>query len=136
MRITDLVLKIKAHEHELFHSTLLLVVALGAFGLGYFAGLDKGRHPVKITFPESINATTTPTSQATAPAALAPIKIINNNNPAPTKQVVVVSKQGSKYHFPHCPGAKQIKEANQVWFNSPSEAEAAGYTLAGNCQPQ
>ncbi|MBI2482340.1 MAG: hypothetical protein HYV76_02150 [Candidatus Vogelbacteria bacterium] len=133
MRITDLVLKIKAHEHELFHGALLLVVTLGAFGLGYFAGLDKGRNPVKIVFPESVGVTSTPV--IVTPVEITQPKVINNN-PAPTKQVVVASKQGSKYHYPHCPGAKQIKETNQVWFNSPAEAETAGYNLAANCQPQ
>ena len=48
---------------------------------------------------------------------------------------VVVSKKSTskKYHFLWCPGAKQIKEENKVFFNSETEAIQAGYTLAGNC---
>ena len=46
---------------------------------------------------------------------------------------VVVSKNGSRYHFLWCSGAKQIKEENKVYFNSEEEAVAAGYTLAANC---
>ena len=46
---------------------------------------------------------------------------------------VVVSKNGSKYHFLWCSGAKQIKEENKVYFNSEEKAVAAGYTLAANC---
>lgn len=133
MRIADLLLKIKSHEHELFHSVLLLGVALGAFGLGYFAGLERGREPVRVTFPESLAVTTTsPTSTLTSESKLPAATEVSSKQSS--KQVVLASKQGSKYHFPHCPGAKQIKETNQIWFNSPAEAEAAGYTLAGNCQ--
>lgn len=47
---------------------------------------------------------------------------------------VVASKSGSKYHFPWCAGASQIKEENKIWFNSIEEARTAGYTPAGNCK--
>ncbi|MEK7203608.1 MAG: hypothetical protein AAB627_00835 [Patescibacteria group bacterium] len=46
---------------------------------------------------------------------------------------VVVSKNGTKYHFAWCPSAKRIKPENQIWFNSEQEAISAGYTLASNC---
>lgn len=46
---------------------------------------------------------------------------------------VVVSKNSNKYHFLWCPGAKQIKEENKIYFNSEEGATAAGYVLAGNC---
>ena len=46
----------------------------------------------------------------------------------------VASKSGTKYHLPWCGGAKQIKEANKIWFDTKEEAEAAGYTPATNCK--
>lgn len=46
---------------------------------------------------------------------------------------VVASKNGSRYHFLWCSGAKQIKEENKVYFDSETEAISAGYTLAANC---
>lgn len=48
---------------------------------------------------------------------------------------VVVSKKSTskKFHYLWCPGAKQIKEENKIYFDSEEEAVAAGYTLAGNC---
>ncbi|MEK7536951.1 MAG: hypothetical protein AAB584_00690 [Patescibacteria group bacterium] len=48
---------------------------------------------------------------------------------------VVASKKSTsgKYHFLWCPGAKQIKEENKLFFNSEKEAISAGYSLAGNC---
>lgn len=49
---------------------------------------------------------------------------------------VVASKNSSsmKYHYSWCGSGRRIKPENQVWFTSAALAEAAGYTLAGNCQ--
>lgn len=44
----------------------------------------------------------------------------------------VGSKTGSNYHIPKCDWAKKIRKANQVWFNSESEAKRKGYK-AHNC---
>jgi hypothetical protein len=48
---------------------------------------------------------------------------------------VVASKASSSkvYHFTWCSGASRIKESNKLWFAGEAEAQAAGYTLAGNC---
>jgi hypothetical protein len=46
----------------------------------------------------------------------------------------VASKSGSVYHLPWCSGAKRIKEENKVWFETPEEAERAGYRPASNCK--
>ncbi len=45
----------------------------------------------------------------------------------------VASKSGSKYYLPACSGVSRIKEENKVWFDSATEAEAAGYGPAANC---
>lgn len=45
----------------------------------------------------------------------------------------VASRSGSRYHKLSCPGAKQIKEENKVFFASAQAAEAAGYKRAANC---
>lgn len=59
--------------------------------------------------------------------------------PAPEAQELtsgayVASKSGTAYHLPSCPGAKQIKEENKVWFASKTDAELAGYKPAKNCK--
>jgi len=46
---------------------------------------------------------------------------------------VVASKNGTKYHLPTCPGAKQISPANLISFSSIVAARAAGLTPASNC---
>jgi len=47
---------------------------------------------------------------------------------------VVASKNGTRYHYLWCPGAKKIKVENLITFNSEEEAKSRGYTLAGNCR--
>lgn len=49
---------------------------------------------------------------------------------------VVVSKSSSskKYHYMWCSSVNLIKEANKIFFPTKEAAQAAGYTLAGNCQ--
>ena len=49
------------------------------------------------------------------------------------KGKVLGSVNSDKYHLPECPGAKQISEKNKIWFDSPEEAEKAGYKPAANC---
>ena len=47
----------------------------------------------------------------------------------------VGSKNSDVYHYPDCSSAKQIKEANKIWFNSVEEAKAAGYRPCKKCNP-
>jgi len=47
---------------------------------------------------------------------------------------VVASKNGTKYHYPWCAGASQIKEENKIWYESELQAQQAGLTKAKNCQ--
>lgn len=51
-----------------------------------------------------------------------------------TQGLYVASKNSDKYHLPWCSGAQRITEENKVWFDSKQEAEAAGYSPAGNCK--
>lgn len=46
---------------------------------------------------------------------------------------VVGNKNSRKYHLPHCPGFKQIKESNRQDFSSEQAALSAGFSKAGNC---
>lgn len=40
----------------------------------------------------------------------------------------VASINSNLYHLPDCPSASRIKVENQIWFASPEEAAAAGYS--------
>ena len=114
---------------KLFLSLVIILVASLSFGIGRLS-VSNRREPIKIEYDESIS------NQASISNA---INIIENslqteNSKIENSTSVVVSKNGSKYHYPHCSGAKQIKEENKITFDSPSAAEAAGYTLAANCK--
>ena len=49
------------------------------------------------------------------------------------KGKVVGSVNSDKYHLTDCPGAKQISEKNEIWFDSIEAAKKAGYKPAANC---
>jgi hypothetical protein len=47
---------------------------------------------------------------------------------------VLVSKSGTKYHYPWCSGAQRIKPENIRWYDTIEMARTAGYTPASNCK--
>ena len=102
--------------------TIILVVSL-SFGIGRLSVVGK-REPIKIEYDQQLTTKTTNINQTAS--------VIN----AVENITVVASKNGERYHYLHCSGAKQIKEENKIVFASPASAEAAGYTLAANCSPK
>lgn len=119
-----------------FTAVLLMLVGVVSFGLGRLSVQNPGY--------------TTPTVVQTAAAPLAESSsgVVFTEAPTGTKAAVVPttapegvlttggvvgSKSGTKYHLPTCPGAKQIKAENKLFFESPAQARAAGYTPAANC---
>ncbi len=118
---------------KLFLSLVILLVAILGFGVGRLTGVGKGE-PVRIEYnPEISNSQFPISNEATVLNATENSKLKIDNSVSGS---VVASRNGSKYHFLYCAGAKQIKEENKISFNSAKDAEAAGYTLAGNCQPR
>ena len=111
---------------KLFLSLVIILVASLSFGIGRLTVVGK-REPVKIEYDPALTESATPSVSQTASV----IKAVDNENTS-----VVVSKNGTKYHYLHCSGAKQIKEENKIVFATPAAAEAAGYTLAANCSPR
>mgnify|MGYP005674803213 CR=1 FL=1 len=107
---------------ELFLVGLIAAVGFSAFGLG------------RLSVPEStpipavslIQAPTFSTkSLVTTPGRDATLAPAGN---------LVASRNGSKYHFPWCPGAQRMKESNKIWFADEQTARAAGYLPAANCK--
>jgi len=47
----------------------------------------------------------------------------------------VASANSNKYHYTWCKWAQKIKPSNMVVFNSPGEAQAAGYIPCKVCKP-
>lgn len=115
--------KIKSliQDPTIFTSMLLLLVAVASFGLGRQSVAEK-----------AISLTTTAESGVqNAPTITESPQITTENEGQPR---YVASKNGQVYHLLICPGAKQISEANKVYFNTKEEAEAAGLHPAANCK--
>ena len=112
---------------KLFLSLVIILIALLSFGIGRLSVVGN-REPIRIEYdPEISNSQFPISNQASVSSALD--KIENSTS-------VVVSKNGARYHYPYCSGAKQIKEENKIIFATVAAAEAAGYSLAANCKPK
>lgn len=108
-----------------FLAAVLILTTLLAFGLGRLSKLEE-----RFNFPVRIESAA-PVSVGDKIGDKKEVdynKTTQNNNGQ-----VVGSKQGSKYHFPWCSGAKRIKADNLIIFNSAEKARAAGYEPAANC---
>lgn len=112
---------------DFFVASLIILVAFASFGLGRLSKIQVVQTPLKI--------------EQTAVVGGAANNIIRAENLSSVTEsraesigTYVASKNGAKYHFPWCAGAKSISEANKIWFNSVEEARAAGYTPASNCK--
>lgn len=113
-----------------FVPIIIILIAVIGFSLGRVSGLQERRPPVRII------------SDVSGPARLdgtsgGEVKGVSTNTPANNSSTssgsVVASKNGTKYHYPWCAGAKQISPQNLITFNSIEEARAAGLTPASNC---
>ena len=119
---------------KLFLSITIILVASLSFGIGRLSVVGK-REPIRIENDSSIsNDEFLISNQVSNPNAQTANVITATQVQSNT--TVVGSKNGSKYHYSHCSGAKQIKEENKIVFSSPQTAEAAGYSLAANCKPK
>lgn len=116
---------------KLFVSFIIILVALLSFGIGRLSVVGN-REPIRIEYDPTL--TEQPISNIGQSASV--INAAGKLASPGESGVVVTSKNGSKYHYPHCAGAKQIKEENKIVFQTPAAAEAAGYTLAANCKPK
>lgn len=58
-----------------------------------------------------------------------------NDTPIKTSGTYVGSINSDKYHYPSCRYANKIEPESRIWFDSESEAIAAGYSPCGVCKP-
>ena len=114
----------------LFYSVLLVLIAVGSFGLGRLS-VSSTKVPEKPLFLKE-NITSASVVNA-VPAATASTSVKAEVATVSKTAAVVGSKSGTKYHLPNCPGAKRIKPANLISFETIDAAKAAGYTPAANC---
>jgi len=107
---------------------VVVLVALGAFGLGRLSALEDGQGKLIIHPPGDVSAAALPVpwedTAAAASGTVAAADVAHN---------FLASKNGTKYYLPSCSGAKKIAVQNQVWFATAAAAVAAGFEPAANC---
>lgn len=127
-------------KQNLFLIFLIILIALLSFQLGRIS--KRAGQPIRIEkasiqeiFNEqNANMRIDPSSRTQGVHYGAGVNDANRGVEKIDFRVVASKKSTSgKYHFSWCPGAKQIKEENKIFFNSEKEAISAGYALAGNC---
>ena len=115
---------VKVYHSEIVLCIVIISITIISFNLGRSSAEQGSGHKVAILPPSD------QTAQILNAAA-------TSKTPAhPQNSHVVASKKSTSklYHFPWCPGSKQIAETNKITFASEAEAKTAGYSLAGNCQ--
>lgn len=137
MSIYDLTSKIKSFwenindrlNNDIFAVVLIVLVGFGGFGLGRLSVSEEQKFPISIKNFETNNLTAN---------AIEGFKNIEQDGEVGTVinegGQVVASKNGTKYHYPWCSGAKSINDKNKIFFDSIEEARNAGYSPASNCK--
>ncbi|HEC30623.1 MAG TPA: hypothetical protein ENI66_01245 [Candidatus Yonathbacteria bacterium] len=100
---------------------VILLVSFASFGLGRLSNSNTPNPPITIQGASTFNAIANSTQK-------------DSDGTEIQQGSYVASKNSNKYHLPWCSGAKRISEKNKIWFANKTEAEAAGYTPAGNCK--
>lgn len=109
---------------------IIVLVALGSFGLGYLSNITSTHEPLRI---ESVALVLPALQQNTQQPTSSNIST-NTPNTQQLGGTLVASKNSDKYHYPWCSGAKRIKKENKISFANAQEARDAGYMPAGNCK--
>jgi len=113
-----------------FMTAILVLVAVISFCLGRLSSIEEKREPVKV-ISGNISALNSASVLLNNTGSL---PVASSTTSVNSAGQVVASKNGNKYHYPWCPGAKQISEKNKITFNSIEEAKSAGYSAASNCK--
>ena len=133
--LTDFIQKVKifftANQKDIFLTAFVFVVSVVSFGLGRLSAIWPVKEPIRIDQIDENDKSASGLDKNARPDNS--IKRSDSLISPYSSGAYVASRNGSSYHLPNCPGAKQIKEENKVWFATKAEAERSGYKPAGNC---
>ncbi|MFN3188690.1 MAG: hypothetical protein ACK42D_04090 [Candidatus Paceibacteria bacterium] len=125
-------------DDSLYMASIVVGVGVLAFLLGRLSVGPIAPYTAESVNPLSLCPTTVCPAQVTAlptslPAPTVQGQAVTSTEVPQTTAPYVASKSGARYHHITCPGAKQIKEENKIYFQTVEAAMAAGYTKAANC---
>lgn len=125
-------------ESKYFLASLFLLASVISFCLGRISVGGDASEPVRV-YNGNNSSANPPLDLGDGSSVLSEYynnsaSAANATSNSPSYESVVASKNGSKYHYPWCAGAKQIAEKNKITFSSTEEARANGYTPAANCK--
>ncbi|MBU2037325.1 hypothetical protein KJ866_03980 [Patescibacteria group bacterium] len=117
---------LKRNQADIVIVVGFVLVALIAFGAGRLSAPEIVRNPIIIDEPSvssSINILGNVSQPVGVAAEQGAQSAVTN-----AKGLFVASKSGTKYHWPWCSYGQNIKLENQIWFNSETEAQTAGFS--------
>jgi hypothetical protein len=147
MSINDFGRKIKSwaasrQGRDVYIVTLIIVVGFGAFGLGRLSvSQNDSTSSVQLVYPRGESGTVSvvpasilspKSSSVSTPSIKSDLSLQNSVDNS--GKDIVASSRGSKYYYTWCSGAKNLSEANKIFFSTESEAEAAGYSKSTSCK--
>lgn len=106
---------------------IVILVGLASFGLGRLS-VPRDGQGIKIEYPAGqISQTASTISSINLSGATHLSNISTGKN-------YFASSRGKKYYGIDCEAGKSIKKDNRIYFATPSEAEASGFTLSSSCK--
>jgi len=139
--IQDIVLKIKAYFQsekgkDIAIIGVLIITAFGSFGLGRLSKSEESTIPLPKTVENgTVDAVTTvplPAQPIAVQTTALQAKAVSTA-PSSVTGNYVASKRGKRYYSVSCTGAKNLAEANKIYFATEAEAETAGYSKSASC---
>ncbi len=128
---------VKQYQYQIFMGICVLLISFISYNLGKINA--RGADSVKISEGADVYKAAVwsepGSDSAVASQSAETVQPTPKITPKPLDLRVVASKSSKtkKYFYTWCGTWKRITQANQIWFNTAAEAEAAGYSLAGNC---
>jgi hypothetical protein len=117
---------------DLLTVAIIILVGVVSFGLGKLSEREGGSGSVDagaaVRVEQPAAASSVLVGEQEQEAERAP-----EEGPFPEGRFVA-SRNSDVFHLPWCPGAARISEANEVWFETREQAEAAGLRPAANCK--
>ncbi len=105
------------------------MVGISSFALGVLSTRE-GHPPIEVRNMDASAEAGFAKAYAAATSSEA-VKAVSSKN---TSGPIVASKNGTAYYLPGCNGASRIMDKNKIYFQTETEAESAGYHIAGNCK--